>query len=226
MSNSSSLVSRWAEKARTIATVAFRDDYQTALARRLKNGDQITIKGLFTVTKFRSDANQYDSYQDFLRHNDPYAISQFSNGLLLTGVQAMYAQMIGTGTATANTAYATPTFYSAAQSAIGVGDSTTAFANTQTGLQATTNKAYEPMQSGYPSIGTGASANIITFQSSFAGTVGNYAWNEFVVVNSPADTLNSIALGSNAIALNRAVSSQGTKASGSTWQTTYQLTIS
>lgn len=191
-----------------------------------RRGDKLTIQGRFAIARYAADADRYDTYADFQRYHTPYQVTYAQNGLLLVGVQAFYAMMIGTGTTTANTAYATPTYFSNAQASIGVGDSTTAFANTQTSLQATTNKAYEPMQTGYPSIGTGANANVITFQSSFAGTSGNFAWNEFCVFNSPADTTNSVALGSNAIALNRAVSSQGTKSSGSTWQITYTLTIS
>lgn len=216
-----------ADRIKSIGLVLFSPEKKLAriIEQARGNYDNPLIEGIFTLRKYHADSAAYDSYSDFLRHNDPYAVSQFANGLLLTGVQAMYAMAIGNGTSVANTAYATPTFYSNAQSCIGVAESLATFANSQTGLQGS-SKSYAPMMSTYPSIGTSGTANVITFQASFSGTVANIAWNEFCIFNSPADTYNSVSLGGNAIALNRAVSSQGTKGSGSTWQLTYTLTIS
>jgi hypothetical protein len=223
-------LSSLADKAKAIHLILHSPEREigTFIEKTLRAGltDRIVAEGQFIITRYNADVADYESFEDFTRHHDPYLVTGCKNGLLLAGVQAMYAQATGGGTSTANSAYSTPTYFSNAQSCIGVGDSSTAFANTQTGLQASTNKAYEPMQTSYPSIGSSSTANQITFQSSFNGTTANYAWNEFCVFNSPADTNGSVALGSNAIALNRAVSSQGTKSSGATWVISYQLTIS
>lgn len=96
---------------------------------------------------------------------------------------------------------------------IGVGDSNTAAAASQTALQAATNKAYAGMESGYPSI----SGQTITFRAVFASDAANFSWQEFTVINAATDS------GDN---LNRKVSDQGTKASGQTWTVDVAITIS
>lgn len=103
------------------------------------------------------------------------------------------------------------TAWNNANAYLGVGDSTTAFVNTQTDLQAATNKTRVAMMATYPS----RSANAITFQSSFGSAVANYAWQEVACFN--ASTAG--------IMLFRFVQSLGTKASGSTWQLTVTETI-
>lgn len=97
---------------------------------------------------------------------------------------------------------------------IGVGDSTTAAAATQTGLQATTNKAWKGMESGYPIAGTDQA---IVFRSVFSDSEANFAWNEFTVGNSNDDS------GEN---LNRKVQAIGTKPSNQTWTITVTITLS
>lgn len=99
-----------------------------------------------------------------------------------------------------------------ANAQIGVGDGTTAEDATQTDLQGT-NKAYVGMMTGYPTYGSGQKA---TWKSSFDGSTGNYAWNEFVVRNGATA----------AKCLNRKVSSQGTKSSGQVWEVTLEITLS
>lgn len=104
------------------------------------------------------------------------------------------------------------TAFNNANSYIGVGDSTTAFAAGQTDLQAATNKMRKQMDATYPS---GAS-NVITFRSTFATTDANWAWQEWGVFNaSTAGTM-----------LNRKVESLGTKTNTQTWQFTCTLTFS
>jgi hypothetical protein len=98
-----------------------------------------------------------------------------------------------------------------ANSFIGVGDSTTAFAVGQTDLQAATNKLRKAMDATYP---TGA-ANVISWRSTFATTDANWAWQEWGVFNaSTAGTM-----------LNRKVESLGTKTNTQTWQFTVTLTF-
>jgi hypothetical protein len=103
------------------------------------------------------------------------------------------------------------TAFNNANSYIGVGDSSTAFAAGQTDLQAATNKMRKAMDATYPS---GAS-NVITFRSTFATGDANWAWQEWGVFNaSSAGTM-----------LSRKVESLGTKTSTQTWQFTVVLTF-
>lgn len=107
---------------------------------------------------------------------------------------------------------ASVTFFNNANTYIGVGDSTTAFATSQTDLQAATNKLRKAMDATYPSGGS----NVITFRSTFATTDANFAWQEWGIFNaSSAGTM-----------LNRKVESLGTKTSAQTWQFTVTLTFS
>jgi len=88
---------------------------------------------------------------------------------------------------------------------IGVGDSSTAADATQTGLQATTNKLYKAMDSGWPTFG---SAQKATWRSTFASGDANFTWNEITVANGNSDAAKN---------LNRKVQSMGPKTSDYTW---------
>lgn len=101
--------------------------------------------------------------------------------------------------------------YSAANARIGVGDSTTAAAATQTDLQAGTNKLYVGMNSSYPSV----SAQTVTFQSDFSTSQANFAWQEWTIDNGATSHLN----------LNRKVQSLGTKPNTETWTLTGAVTL-
>jgi len=103
------------------------------------------------------------------------------------------------------------TAYNNANAYLGVGDSTTAFAATQTDLQAATNKLRKAMDATYPQ----RSANVITYRSTFGGTDANFAWQEFGLFNAS----------SGGTMLNRKVSAQGTKTSGQLWELTMVNTI-
>jgi hypothetical protein len=107
-------------------------------------------------------------------------------------------------------AIGTPTAWSNAAAYLGVGDTATAEAATQTGLVAPTNKFYADMDATYPQIvtvGTGSN-NALEWRTTFASGEANFAWEEYSVSNTNADT------GKN---LNRKISSKGTKVSGETW---------
>lgn len=104
-----------------------------------------------------------------------------------------------------------PTPFSNANARIGVGDSTAAYAANQTDLQATTNKLRKAMDATFPS---GAS-NVLTFQSTFATTDANWAWQEWGVFNAS----------SSGTMLNRKVESLGTKPSSQTWVFNVVLTV-
>lgn len=111
------------------------------------------------------------------------------------------------------------TNFANANAYIGVGDSTTAAAATQTDLQAATNKLRKAMDATYPqhTDGTGASTNAqVVFRSTFGTSDANFAWQEWAVFNaSSAGRM-----------LNRKVESLGTKTSAGTWTLTCTLTLS
>lgn len=93
---------------------------------------------------------------------------------------------------------------------VGVGDSSTAFAASQTDLQAATNKLRKLVTTA-PVRAT----DVITYVTSFTTGEANWAWNEVgVAVNSSGANL-----------LIRFVQSLGTKASG-TWTLTVTQTVS
>lgn len=104
--------------------------------------------------------------------------------------------------------------YSNANARIGVGDSSTAEAATQTDLQAGANKTYKGMNASYPQL-SGTGNVTCSWQSDFLTGEANYAWNEWTVDNGSVRLKN----------MNRKVASLGTKASG-TWTLTAQITLS
>jgi len=97
---------------------------------------------------------------------------------------------------------------------LGVGDSNTAETATQTGLEASTNKFYKAMDSGYPTCGTDQK---VTFKATFGESDANFDWKEFTVTNAADDS------GAN---LNRKVSAVGTKSSGQVWELSLEITLS
>jgi hypothetical protein len=103
------------------------------------------------------------------------------------------------------------TTYANANAYIGVGDSTTAFAQGQTDLQASTNKLRKAMDATYPTQAT----NVLTFKSTFATTDANFAWQEWGIFNAA----------STGTMLSRKVESLGTKTSAQSWAFTATLTL-
>ena len=106
------------------------------------------------------------------------------------------------------------TAFSNANACLGVGDSSTAAAATQTGLQASTNKTYKAMNATYPSV----SNQTITFKSDFGSSYANYAWAEMVCGNNQGSPPGTC--------MNRVVSAQGTKTAGQTWTLSLAITLS
>jgi hypothetical protein len=106
-----------------------------------------------------------------------------------------------------------PTKWDNTNARLGVGDSNTASDPAQTGLQATTNKAFKAMDDTWPQ----RVNQTVEWRATFGSTEANYNWQEYTVVNANNDT------GKN---LNRKVSDKGTKASGETWTLSLQITFS
>ena len=146
----------------------------------------------------------------------PYEVIEREGNLLMYGgASCLWECLIGNGT---GTAAQTLTFFDNSNAYIGVGDSSTAAAATQTDLQAASNKVRVGMEASYPSHsdGTGSGAEDISFRSVFGTSVANFAWEEWGIFNGS----------SGGRMLNRKVESLGTKASGSTWTVTVTLSLS
>lgn len=144
------------------------------------------------------------------------------NVLVIGGASIQWQTLIGNGTATAAQAL---TYYNNGNAYISVGDSTTAAADTQTELQAATNRTRKAMDATYPlhtdSTGTVGSKSIV-FRSTFATTDANYAWQEWGIFNG-AGTGGPPTTGGRM--LNRKVESLGTKTSAATWVLTITLSL-
>lgn len=130
-------------------------------------------------------------------------VSARDNLLLNEGINLLLDLLIGAG----GSAYTNGNAY------VGVGDSSSSAAAAQTGLQASSNKDYQPMEAGYPS----RSGQTVTFRSIWGSAEGNFAWNEWTIANGNSDSSTN---------LNRKVASLGTKASGSEWTLTVTITVS
>jgi len=131
------------------------------------------------------------------------ALKILENMLLNEGINELWTLVAGTGATAFNNANAN----------MGVGDSDTAADATQTGLQAVTNKLYKAMDATYPTYGSSQKA---TWRSTFASADANFAWKEITVANGNSDAAKN---------LNRKVQDMGTKASGSTWVATLEITV-
>ena len=132
------------------------------------------------------------------------ALSFRGNLLLNEGINELWTLLGGTGA----------TKFDNTNAYIGVGDSATAADATQTGLQAATNKLYKAMDTSYPTYG---SSQKVTHRSTFGTSDANWVWNEITVANGNSDAAKN---------LNRKVQSMGTKASGTSWVATQEITLS
>ena len=156
----------------------------------------------FRLSKYQENIEAYRGREeDFHRLFEPYEVIEGEgNCLLNSGIDEMWDLVTGLSS----------DYFNNANAQIGVGDSSTAAAPSQTDLQAATNKTYKGMESGYPT----STTQQATFKSSFGASEANYAWNEWVVKQS-----------SSAICLNRKVESLGTKSAG-TWTLEVDITLS
>lgn len=147
---------------------------------------------------------------------EPELVEIDGNLLVYGGASCQWQTLIGNGVTTADQAL---TYFNNARAAIGVGDSTTAAANTQTDLQAATNKLRVAMDATFPAHtdGTTSGAASIQFKSTYSTAQANFAWQEWAVFNSVTAATGRM--------LNRKVESLGTKTSASTWALTLTLSM-
>jgi hypothetical protein len=109
----------------------------------------------------------------------------------------------------------TITPYTNANCYVGVGDSTTAFAATQTALQGTTNVYLQQCDAGFPTLTGG---NVFTYQITVPAASANFAWNEFGIFNGSTN-------GTGDTMFVRFLSAQGTKPNTQQWQLTVTVTL-
>jgi hypothetical protein len=188
-----------------------------AIPRLSLQSDRATWKAEWRLEKREGDWGALlCAGQDHLVDEDPYeVIERQGNLLLIGGVSIIWEALKGT-TLTGDLAA-----FSNANARLGVGDSTTSAADTQTALQAATNRLYKAMDATYPlhtDSNSSSGAKTISFRSSFATGEANWVWNEWVVTNvsnphTPAGRT-----------LNRKVENLGTKSSG-TWTLTVDISI-
>jgi hypothetical protein len=158
--------------------------------------EKLSYKTHWTIKRY-ADEKAFEA-------DNSFNTSEVEGNLLLNeGITELLTLLTG-GTATA---------FSNANAYIGVGDSNTAASASQTGLQASTNKAYVGMEANYPSV----SNQTVTARSVFGSGVGNFSWQEMTFANGNSDSSKN---------LNRKVSDQGTKVSGQIWTIDLAITIS
>lgn len=166
-------------------------------------------KAKWTIYKFKGDLHDASIKQRgeiktlgdaFARGLKPYEIFEHEGNVLLNvGINQIWDLVCGAGGTQFGTA-----------SLMCVGTSTVAATATQTALvgTGTAGSATATMVNGYPTYG---SSQLAVWQASFGTAVANWAWNEIGV--------------SAGVLLNRLVQAMGTKASGTTWVATLQVTL-
>jgi hypothetical protein len=163
---------------------------------KIQSAEKVRYRTRWTLRKFANDM----AY----KRGEAYEEKVIDGNILLNaGINQLWTILCSSG----------GTKFDASNAYLGVGDSSTAEAATQTDLQAATNKLRKAMDASYPTYGTSQKA---TWKATFGGTDANFAWNEFGVFN--ASTGGTM--------LNRKVSAQGTKTSGQTWELTLDITLS
>lgn len=147
---------------------------------------------------------------------EPYETIKVPGNLLMYGGASLIIEcLVGNGTAT--TAQ-TLTYLKNSEAYLGVGDSSSAVAATQTDLQASTNKLRKAMDATYPqhTDGTTSAAASVVWKSTFGTGDANFAWNEAALFNGS----------SGGRMLNRKLVSMGTKTSSDSWTLTLTVTFS
>lgn len=162
----------------------------------------------FRLEKRKGDINRLNTAAGraaFLKYNMPYEVLEGKDNCLLnTGIDEMWDLVTGAVSGASH-------IFDNAAATIGIGDSATAAAASQTDLQAAVNKTYKGMEGGFPT----STAQKVTFKSSFGSSDANYVWNEWVVKQSTSTKC-----------LNRKVAAMGTKVGGKTWTLEITITLS
>jgi len=172
----------------------------------MTNNEKAHWKCQFRLEKRPGDINKCQTPAQrlaFLETVSPYeVIKGKDNCLLNTGINEMWDLITGVVSGTDHV-------FNSTKAQIGVGNSSTPAAATQTDLIGTST--YKGMEGGFPT----STAQKATFKSSFGSADANYTWAEWVVKQVTS-----------AKCLNRKVDAMGTKAVGSTWTLEVSITLS
>lgn len=175
-----------------------QDGATAQIGARLR--EPLTWKGHLVAAYYAGDWTAEEIDQGLA--GAPIEVHEADNLLVNAGIQLMLDKLIG----------AAGTVFDNSNAYIGIGDSSTAAAASQTDLQAASNKVRKAMDATYPS----RSGQTMTWRCTFATGEGNFAIAE-------AGIFNAAAAGT---MLNRVVQSLGTKTSATTLQLTMTVTIS
>lgn len=141
----------------------------------------------------------------------PYAVTVTDGNLLTTAGLGRIATLINAGTGN---------LIASATARVGAGNGSTAAAIGDTDLSAaagSSNRWFQTSTVTTPS-------NVWTFAATFGTADGNFTWAEWGIDVGTATVSSGNTV--NAVLLNRKVASNGTKASGQTWNATATITIS
>ena len=159
-------------------------------------------RGIVKVDKYKITANQKE--EDLLHDISnglaiPYESVESKNLWLNTGWNEILKLVTGESI----------NHFNAANTRIGVGDSSTAASASQTDLQAATNKTYKTMEAGYP---TAVSAQSVDLRARFTSAEANYVWAEAVIKNVQTG-----------VCWDRVVDTFGTKTNTEIWYLTISI---
>jgi hypothetical protein len=195
--------------------------------------DHARERGIFTVARYDAEMTAWLSRKlggerpgragfiqpapaDFDRYRvQPYSVTQTTSNLI---TQAGYGRILNLAIGAGGTTFGATT------TRIGVGTATAAAATGQTDLSAATgptNRQWK-LVTGAGTTAAGTATARLSFVASFGTGEANFVWAEFGTDQGTADGTGA----STTPLLNRAVSAQGTKASGQTWTATETLDFS
>jgi hypothetical protein len=162
---------------------------------------------------------------DFARFGaEPFAVTEVEGNILVAGGLGMLTNALIGGT------YDPLTPTSTGRAFVGVGDSSTAAATSQTDLSAATNKYYNTFDSaGITRVTTTTTNDAVQGVSTFGTAVANFAWAEWAWFTTTTGTItpgttSNVSSGTETM-WNRKVASMGTKASGASWVFTTKVTF-
>jgi len=196
----------------------------------LRDADSALWKPRITVRKFTAEQEAAAKviavkrqiplsqalHETFVPHE---VVEDVGNALTRQGLRRIMDRLAGTASNQA---------LDATHCRIGVGNGSTAFANTDTDLSAAAgsgNRQFELVDSA-PAVGTGASSGVLTFVATFETGDANFAWSEWGIDGGTADGTTVTSEGNTTPGLiNRKVTSLGTKTSAAAWTLTVTITI-
>jgi hypothetical protein len=177
-------------------------------------GDMIPHElGGKTIWRPRSDGLPSDFLREFGVEPDEITVIE-GNLLVNEGIGRLLDLLCGAGGVA----------YNNANAFIGVGDTATAEAATQTELLAAANRFYKAMNATYPVSPGSNGPQSRDWRSDFTTTEANWAWQEWTIA-AGATTASGAGFTNGTTNLNRKVQSLGTKSTG-TWTMTSTVTIS